>query len=206
MGKTAAAEDSVLRRLRTGQTPVSALVEGLRGEGYDVDTAVKTVIRLQSFKKVTLTEAKPHESMASYALSPISLWFWGAAGAVLLSVALTSVTSGVALYLRYVFGTALIVFLPGYALIEALYPKHGPQPQVERVGLIKAELDDLTRFALSIGLSLAIAPLTGLALNYTPFGIRLLPVVLSLAGLTLALLCVALKKKHGYYKLAKGIA
>ena len=40
-----------------------------------------------------------------------------------------------------------MLFLPGYALIEALYPKR--------------ELDELTRFALSIGLSLALVPLTG---------------------------------------------
>ena len=83
------------------------------------------------------------------------------------------------------------MFLPGYALIEALYPKR--------------ELDELTRFALSIGLSLALVPLTGLVLNYTPWGIRLLPVTISIAGLTVVFLVVALYRKHQYYKLAKGV-
>lgn len=191
MSKKAAAEDSALRRLGQGQVSAKALVEGLRREGYDAETAVRAVVGLQTTKKVTVTEPNPYESVLGYSLSPISLWFWAAVGAVLLSAALTSVTSGFFLYFRYVFGSALILFLPGYALIEALYPKR--------------ELDELTRFALSIGLSLAISPLTGLVLNYTPFGIRLLPVTLSLAGVTAALLVAALVRKHQYYKLAKGI-
>jgi uncharacterized membrane protein len=97
----------------------------------------------------------------------------------------------VVLYLRYAFGSALVLFMPGYSLIEALYPKR--------------ELDELTRFALSIGLSLALVPLVGLVLNYTPFGIRLLPVTLSTAGLTVVLLLLALSRKHAYYRLAKGL-
>jgi uncharacterized membrane protein len=105
---------------------------------------------------------------------------------------LISVTSGAALYLRYVFGSALVLFLPGFALIEALYPKR--------------ELDELTRLALSIGLSLALVPLVGLVLNYTPWGIRLLPVSISIAGLTAVLLCVALKRRHDYYRLSVGVS
>jgi len=49
-------------------------------------------------------------------------------------------------------------------------------------------------------------PLVGLVLNYTPFGIRLLPVALSLSGLTLLFLVLALRRKHAYYKVAKDLA
>jgi len=184
-------EAAVMRRLGNGEAPLGALVEGLRTEGYRTDQSVEALLALQREKKVTVQESVPYASLSSYALSPYSLWFWAAAGAVFLSLALIWATSGVALYLRYVFGSALVLFLPGYALIEALYPKR--------------ELDELTRFALSIGLSLALVPLTGLVLNYTPFGIRLLPVAISLAGVTLALLSVAVKRKFEYYKLSKGV-
>ncbi|HKW05693.1 MAG TPA: DUF1616 domain-containing protein, partial [Nitrososphaerales archaeon] len=92
----------------------------------------------------------------------------------------------------YVFGGLLILFLPGYALIQFLYSK-------------KKELDELTRLALSIGLSLAIVPLIGLGLNYTPFGIRLIPVALSLAFFTIIFLVLALVRKHTYYKIGKDI-
>lgn len=70
--------------------------------------------------------------------------------------------------LRNVLGLPLVLFLPGYTLIAALFPA-------------KSDLDGIERTALSFGLSIAIVPLIGLVLNYTPFGIRLLPVLISLS-------------------------
>ena len=184
-------EAAVMKRVGDNSS-AGSIVGALRSKGYGTDASVKALIDLQRDKRVSIEEEKPYSSVSAYAWSPISLWFWGALGAVALSLLLITVTSGFVLYLRYVFGSILVLFLPGYALIEALYPKR--------------ELDELTRLALSIGLSLALVPLAGLVLNYTPWGIRLLPVAVSLAGLTAALLIVALYRKHQYYKLAKGIA
>jgi hypothetical protein len=173
--------------------PLMALVDDLSKDlGYGRDKVVEGLMGLQSRKAIVLSEKAPYASFWGYALSPISVWFWAAAGATLLSVAFVFATSGVALDLRYVFGSILVLFLPGFSLIELLYPKR--------------ELDELTRFALSIGLSLALVPLVGLVLNYTPFGIRLLPVVFSLSGLTLVFLVAALTRKHTYYKVAKDLA
>jgi len=67
-----------------------------------------------------------------------------------------------------------VLFLPGYALIATLYPR-------------KDDLDAIERVALSFGLSIAISPLLGLALNYTPFGIRLTPILIVLSVFTIAL-------------------
>lgn len=78
---------------------------------------------------------------------------------------------------RTVLGLLLVLFLPGYALIASLFPK-------------KDDLDGIERLALSFGLSIAITPLIGLALNYTPFGIRLDPILISLTAVTLVL-CAA---------------
>ena len=75
---------------------------------------------------------------------------------------------------RIILGLPLALFLPGYALIATLFPR-------------KDDLDGLERIALSFGLSLAITPLLGLALNYTPFGIRLTPVLIVLSVFTIAL-------------------
>ena len=182
---------SALKALENGETTVARVVSRLASEGLRTDEAVSALLALERNKKVTVQESKPYGSLTSYAWSSNSIWFWAAFGAVAISLALITVTSGVAIYLRYVFGSALVLCLPGYSLIEALYPKR--------------ELDELTRFALSIGLSLALVPLTGLVLNYTPFGIRLFPVAISLAGLTVALLIVAITRKYAYYNLAKGV-
>jgi|SRR5271163_291306 len=192
--KPSALDDLTTQRL-AGKEPVSlpSLVSDLSKDlGYTTDRVTEGLLRLQSRKLIVISEKAPYSSFSSYATSPISLWFWGAAGAIILSVAFVFATSGPAVYLRYAFGTVLILFLPGYSLIELLYPKK--------------ELDELTRFALSIGLSLAVVPLVGLVLNYTPFGVRLLPVAFSLSGLTLVFLVVALTRKHAYYRVANGLA
>ena len=81
-------------------------------------------------------------------------------------------------FLRILFGVAMVLFIPGYALIAALFPA-------------RDDLDGIERVALSFGLSIAVAPLIGLALNYTPWGIRLDPILVSLSLFTLAMAAVA---------------
>jgi len=74
--------------------------------------------------------------------------------------------------LRAVVGFPLVLFLPGYSLVSTLFPR-------------KDELDTIERIALSIGLSICVVVFIGLALNYTPWGIRLGPVLLALSAFTL---------------------
>lgn len=52
-------------------------------------------------------------------------------------------------------------------------------------------IDGIERVALSFGLSIAIVPLIGLMLNFTPWGIRLVPIAVSVAGFTLVCVGVA---------------
>lgn len=73
--------------------------------------------------------------------------------------------------LRVVLGLPFVLFLPGYALIAALYPR-------------RDDLDGVERLALSLGLSLAVVPLIGLVLNFTPWGIRLVPILAGLSVFT----------------------
>lgn len=113
-----------------------------------------------------------------------SLWFYSSTALMLITIFLVEITEKVtlALPLRYAFGSLFVLFLPGYALVEALYPD-------------ERSLAPLEKLALSIGLSLAVVPLIGLLLNYTPWGIRLKPVIISLAIFTLVMLLVASYRK-----------
>lgn len=77
---------------------------------------------------------------------------------------------------RIILGLPFVLFFPGYALMAALFPR-------------KDSLTGVERFALSIGLSLAVVPLTGLALNYI-WEVSLHPILASIAGFT-ALMCAA---------------
>ncbi|MDK2974033.1 MAG: hypothetical protein PWP08_404 [Methanofollis sp.] len=101
----------------------------------------------------------------------VALWTAATVFCVYLPVLNTSV-------LRAVFGLPMVLFIPGYALIAALFPA-------------KDDLDGIERVALSFGLSIAVVPLIGLALNYTPWGIRLDPILTALVIFTVAMLAVA---------------
>ena len=72
--------------------------------------------------------------------------------------------------LRVVLGLPFILFIPGYVLVFALFPSRKSDKGV----------DTVERIALSFGLSIAVVPLLGLLLNYTPWGIRLEPILFSL--------------------------
>ena len=84
---------------------------------------------------------------------------------------------------RWIVGSVFVLFLPGYVTVQALFAG-------------RRELDDIERFALSVGLSLAITPLMGLLLNYTPWGIRLDPIVLSLSIFTLGMATIGTIRKY----------
>ena len=80
--------------------------------------------------------------------------------------------------LRVVITLPVILFLPGYCLIAALFCKQD-------------DIDLIERIALSFGLSIAVVPLIGLGLNFTPWGIRLDPIVISLTIFTVAMILIA---------------
>ncbi len=80
--------------------------------------------------------------------------------------------------IRVLLALPLVLFIPGYALIAALFPTD-------------EDLDLIERIALSFGLSIAVVPLIGLGLNYTPWGIRLDPIVLSLSLFTIIMVLIA---------------
>jgi uncharacterized membrane protein len=72
--------------------------------------------------------------------------------------------------LRIMISLPMIIFIPGYLSVFALFPSKKTEKGLE----------DVERIALSIGVSMAIVPLIGLILINTPWGIGLLPIVFSL--------------------------
>jgi uncharacterized membrane protein len=68
----------------------------------------------------------------------------------------------------------LVLFVPGYVLVAALFPAN-------------LDIDWVERLALSLGLSIAVVPLLGGLLVFTPWGISFTPVMVSIAVFTLGL-------------------
>jgi hypothetical protein len=141
--------------------------------------------------KVILIDPKPPETLLNYLFSQYSTWFW------LVTAALASTTINIYLlpqippftWSRVALGFITSLYLPGYAFIEALYPQ-------------KKELEELERFALGVGLSIALTPLVGFILNYTPWGIRLNPINTALSVLTIAFGLIGVFRKYQYHILS----
>lgn len=81
-------------------------------------------------------------------------------------------------FIRPILGIPMILFIPGYVLVATLFPR-------------KNDIEVIERIALSFGMSIAVVPLLGLLLNFTPFGIRLIPILVTLGLYTIILIFVA---------------
>lgn len=151
------------------------------------DIALKQVIELENEGKLRLLsppESIPKEFKA-YLFSRHASWFWviiALSTATAISIFTIHENAIPYVYIRYILGSIFLLVLPGYSLINTLFPTR--------------EIDNIERIALSIGMSLALVPLIGLLLNYTPWGIRLTPIFLSLVALTTILSIIGIIREH----------
>lgn len=152
------------------------------------EEALEHIAQLINHEKIRLKEqSKPTpQSLKTYMRSSETYWFWTTTS-LAIATAITVFTvpeeAYPLVYIRYVLGSIFVLGLPGFTLIKALFPS-------------KKEMDTIERIALSIGLSLAIVPIIGLLLNYTPWGIRLTPITLSLLALTITFATAAILREH----------
>jgi len=186
-------EALVLKKLSTEPIVLSNLVRDLSDElAYRPDEIISEIIRLQAIKRILIREATPYRTLPKYLFSPYSVWFWEIIVGTLSSLGLLLISSGPLLYVRFVLGGLLVLFLPGYSIVNIIYSK-------------ETKLDGLTRAAVSFVMSLATVTLVGFVLNYTPFGITLVAGALCIGILTLVLTFVAAVRKYAAYKLVKGL-
>ncbi len=94
------------------------------------------------------------------------------AAIVILTVALIPLALFTSGPVRIIVSFLCLLFFPGYAVLSALFPGQG-------------EIGTIERIALSFGVSIAALPIIGLFLNFTPWGIKLMPVLISVAAFTL---------------------
>jgi len=147
---------------------------------------LKRIYLLKEGGLVDLTDPSPPTNFTAYLLSTYSIWFWILTIIVIATIGMVYAPNIILfIYLRYLFGSVFVLYLPGAALIEILYPK-------------KKELSQIERVTLSIGVSLAIIPLIALVLSYSPFEVRLDPILFSLSIFTLCLGLGAAKRKYSF--------
>lgn len=182
-------EERALRYLMSrGTTSVQELYEAMSAEDPSLTKAelADLVWQLSKEDKAKLEDVPVKESLSEFLRHwERNLWLYGS---LVISFATIIVVYGTSAEvpikaLRWVLGSMFVLFIPGYMMIEALFPR----------GI---KIDSIERFSLSVGLSIVLAMLVGLLLNYTPWGIRLTPILISLMILTIGLDLIALLRKY----------
>jgi len=100
----------------------------------------------------------------------------------LLPIALTGIEGTI----RIILGLPFLLFIPGYMLSFVLFPFRKT----------KTGIDTVERLAFSFALSLAIVPIIGLGLNYTPEGLQLESILISLLVFIIGIGAIALFRWH----------
>ena len=108
-----------------------------------------------------------------------------------LSVAFAIVMSAILLVFKVgnFLALPLVLFMPGYVLLAALFPIS--------VSSRRTGIDWIERVVFSIGLSVAVAPLLGLLINSTPYGIRFVSIVTAITLWTCAVGAIAYWRRMG---------
>jgi len=123
-------------------------------------------------------------SVLDYLLAPtVSGWFWLIFWLTFISTLAVYIVPNLfpLSIIRWVFGS-LLICLPGYATTKLLFPY--------------SELHLYLKLALSVALSLVVIPILGFILNFTPWGIRFLPVLGSVGAYTIVAASVAAARSY----------
>ncbi len=195
-------EELILDMVRKGKLKTVKELAQYLEKTYDIPTrdTIHLLTRMKEMGRITLhkksvleahepTQITPEpQTLLGYLQSPQATGFW-------VTLASTFAAIVVALLIpedlyplviiRWVLGALFVLLLPGYALTTAIFPQK--------------ELDSIERIAVSFGLSLAVSPLVGLLLNFTPGGIALTHVLICLALIT------GISMAFGAYRKAKTI-
>ena len=109
-----------------------------------------------------------------------------------------------------ILGLPFVLFVPGFALIAIIFPEAGTDgtndgdnldkdTDVEQDSIVSSStsaINGIERIALSLVTSIAIVVLFGLVLKFTPWGIQLLTIFISVGGFTLIAALVGAQRRE----------
>lgn len=107
--------------------------------------------------------------------------------------------------LRIPLGFVFVFFIPGYVFIAAVYPERYQNEKTsqntDRRSLIRtvsphSNITVIERCLLAVAFSIIIVPMIGFILNFTRWGVRLAPVLLSTTGFTILTAVAALIRRR----------
>jgi hypothetical protein len=156
---------------------------------------VATIMKLEAESKITLNSSSFSLplNLASYMRSNQALWYW-----VTVAVSICTMTSVFLIsedfyplsLIRNFLGLIFVLWLPGYTFIKALFPSNASKTETS------SNLSQVERITLNITMSLALVALIGLVLNFSPLGINLITIVLSLMVFSLVFASAAFIREY----------
>lgn len=127
---------------------------------------------------ISLEESKINNAQEHYASGKRNLWIVVVLGFVMATLALLNLTPPL-VYIRWIFGFLYVLFIPGFTIIQALFPRLD-------------EISFMERVVLSLGLNAIVASLAGFVLGYLGIGAHPTNVLVSLVALSIFFAITAL--------------
>ena len=159
------------------------------------DTTTIMLIEMEKEGKIHLLNPKLTRPISTRAFffSQKSFWYW-----IIITLAVTSTisvfvipeTAFPAIYLRNGLSLVFLLFLPGYAIMKALFPSILP------IKMRNNDLDNIERIALSLGTSIVLVAILGLLINSTPLDLQIALMTLSILALTVTTATVAVFRDY----------
>lgn len=149
-------------------------------------------LQAQGRIKLISPDSAPLSSFSSYLKHREAIWFW-----VVLLVAVSTMSLAFLInqnsfplsYIRNVLGIIFVLCLPGYVFIKALFPINASFKGSSTFGTME-------RIALSIIMSLVLVAIICLILNFSPWGINITSIVLSLLTFSSAFAIIAVIREY----------
>lgn len=151
-----------------------------RGLWSDKDV-IAIIMKLQAESRIRLNNPSlfvPFD-FSFYMSSYQALWYWATIATSLFTLVFAFLIGEDFYpwsYIRNVLGLIFVLWLPGYTFVRAFFPVNVPKSETS-TNLILVD-----RIALSIIMSMALVALIGLVLNFTPWGISIITIMVSLFG------------------------
>ncbi len=181
-------DDAIIRVVKEKKPETVRELVCLVKEGFQLpdEHIVDRILRLKESGRILVKsqESQP-ETLAAYLRTGEANWYWVVLITTLiatLTIFLIPESSFPFVYARYVLAAVFVLWLPGYTFVKALF--------------LGREFDSIDRVALSFGLSLALILPVGILLNYSPWGLRLVPITLSLCTVSVVFATVAILREH----------
>lgn len=140
------------------------------------------------------------QTLKNYCFSKYCGWYWSIlfiVGSTLTAIFTIHDSLYPLTYIRQIFGIIFVLFIPGFSFMRLIYPK-----KVTLLGSVRGSTS-LECLALSLGLSVTLTAIVGLVLNFTPWGITLLPTASILFIITLVFSTIAVVQDYNRMKKEK---